>query len=115
MNKGKLLFILFYTLLLACIVVLLIVNISMGYCNHQELKIVVKDKYVKGQSGTYMVVDEEGNTYQITDLLFKGKFNSSDLYSQLEIGKKYDIETTGYRIPFLSWYKNINKISEEEK
>ena len=50
---------------------------------------------------------------EISDLLFKGKFNSTDLYNQLEVGKTYKVKTTGKRIHFLSMYKNINEILEE--
>ena len=83
-----------------------------GYFNKQNITITVKDKYIKNykESSKYLIVDEENNTYQITDLLFKGKFNSTDIYNQLEEGKTYKIETTGYRIPIFSSYQNINKI-----
>ncbi len=88
-----------------------------SYTNEQEIEITIKDKYIKNGSGKnssskYLVVDTENNTYQITDLLFKGKFNSTDLYNQLEINKKYKIEITGNRIHYFSMYPNINKIKE---
>lgn len=88
-----------------------------SYTNKQEIEITIKDKYIKNGSGKnsnskYLVVDTENNTYQITDLTFKGKFNSTDLYNQLEINKKYKIETSGNRIHYFSMYPNINKIEE---
>jgi len=108
------------------VVILLMIIIAIGstiflniqaYTNKQEIEITVKDKYIKNGSGEnssskYLVVDTENNTYQITDLLFKGKFNSTDLYNQLEINKKYKVETTGNRIHYFSMYPNINKIEE---
>ncbi len=108
------------------IVILLIIITGIGstiflniqaYTNKQEIEITVKDKYVKNGSGKnssskYLVVDTENNTYQITDLLFKGKFNSTDLYNQLEVNKRYKIETTGNRMRYFSIYPNINKIEE---
>lgn len=110
------------------IVTLLLIIIGIGspifltvqeYTNEQEIEIIVKDKYIKNGNGKnssskYLVVDTDKNTYQITDLFFKGKFNSTDLYNQLEINKKYKIETTGKRIQFFSMYQNINKIKEAE-
>ena len=57
---------------------------------------------------------EEGEVYKITDLLFKGKFNSSDIYNELDIGKKYKVEITGVRIPIFSMYKNLNKVEPVE-
>lgn len=84
------------------------------YQNEETVEIVVKDKYIKRyyDSDTYLVVSENNETYKITDLLFKGKFNSTDLYNQLEIGKKYKITTTGVRLQYFNMYKNINKIEE---
>lgn len=84
------------------------------YANNEVSEIVVKEKYIKrnGEEDRYIIVTENNDTYKITDLIFKGKFNSSDIYNQLEIGKKYKIKTSGYRIPFLSEFKNINKVEE---
>jgi hypothetical protein len=42
------------------------------------------------------------------------KFNSSDIYNQLEKGKKYRIKVYGFRIPFLSWYKNIIEVKTND-
>lgn len=92
---------------------LAIFETTINYCNEKVIEITIKDKYVKGQEGRYFIVDTDNNTYIISDLLFKNKFNSSDLYSKLEIGNKYKVETTGMRIHFLSKYQNINKIIEE--
>ena len=105
---------------LILLILALLIPISIcfiGYQNPQEIEIIVKDKFIKNnnKSGIYLIVDSNNETYQITDLIFKGKFNSTDLYNQLEIGKKYKIETTGYRIHILSKYQNINKIYELEE
>ena len=97
-------------LIVLCLIVFLLLNIFLGYSNNIETKITVKDKYVKGQNGLYIVVDTNNNVYEVKDLLFIGKFNSSDIYNQLEVGKTYSITTSGYRIHILSEYPNINKI-----
>lgn len=88
----------------------------MEYQNEETIEITVKDKYIKryGDTDLYLVASEEGDTYKIQDLLFKGKFNSTDLYNKLEVGKKYKITTTGIRLQFFSRYKNINKIEGGE-
>lgn len=86
------------------------------YGNNQTIEITIKDKFIKNgeDSGKYLIVDTNNNTYQITDLMFKGKFNSTDIYNALEIGKTYKVETSGKRIHFFSMYPNINKIIEGE-
>ena len=89
---------------------------SIPYSNTEIIEIEVKDKFIKktGDTDYYMIVDTENNTYQISDLLFIGKFNSTDICNQLEIGHKYKVEVTGIRNNFWSFYKNINKIIEEK-
>lgn len=93
-------------------------NYKITYGNVQNLEITVKDKYIKrsgSEEDKYLIVDTDGNTYQITDLDFKGKWNSTDLYNKLEIGKTYKIETSGIRSGFMSLYPNINKIKTVEE
>lgn len=87
---------------------------TIEYQNEETVEITVKDKYVKrdGNSDIYLVASEAGDTYKITDLLFKGKFDSTDLYNQLTIGEKYKVTVTGIRLQYFSMYKNINKIEK---
>ncbi len=106
----------FKTILVAIIVIIIgilfIKLMSIDYSNKEIIEMEVKDKYVKRikEKDTYMVVDINNNTYKITDLMFIGKFNSTDIYNSLNIGHVYLVEITGVRNRFLSWYQNINKI-----
>lgn len=108
--------VIFYFLVVVVGLGLIIGPTAIEYGNNQVIEITIKDKYIKNgsKSGKYLVVDLNNNTYQITDMFFKGKFNSTDIYNQLEIDKKYKVETSGRRIHFFSKYPNINKIIEEE-
>lgn len=111
----------FSIILCVFIIVVLIAGVVTGlsfdYGNEQILEITVKDKYVKtyDEDGKYLVVDTNNNTYEIEDLLFKGKFNSTDLYNKIDIGETYKITTTGYRMQFFSMYQNINTLEKIEK
>lgn len=49
----------------------------------------------------------EAETFECTDQILVGKYNSSDVYGHIEIGKKYKFTVYGVRIPFLSQYRNI--------
>ncbi|WP_097005269.1 hypothetical protein [Lacrimispora amygdalina] len=51
--------------------------------------------------------NNETRVYEISDSLFKGRFNSSDIYAEIEVGKTYELTVRGKRVPFLSWYPNI--------
>ncbi|MBC5675588.1 hypothetical protein H8S76_25485 [Blautia sp. NSJ-34] len=81
--------------------------------NKREATAVVTDKVVKNSSdqGRYLIFteDEDGNinTYEITDSLLAGRFDSSDLYASIKVGGKYRFEIGGSRNQVLSWYPNI--------
>lgn len=74
----------------------------------QTRTITVKDKerIVDGESSKYLVYAEEG-VFENTDSVFRWKFESSDVYSSLEPGKRYECDTYGWRIQFFSKYPNI--------
>lgn len=79
--------------------------------------ILVTDKWIKRTDDRDLyLIGTENEVFKIEDNGFIFKFNSSDLYNQIKVGKKYKIETTGVRSNFMSWYRNINKIElvEEE-
>lgn len=104
-------------MIIVVLTILMFCGLFNGYLNNQERKITVSDKYIKrsGEKDIYLVVDENKNTYKITDLFFKFKFNSTDLYNELEEGKTYKVKTSGFRIKILSEYPNINKVEYVEE
>lgn len=53
--------------------------------------------------------DENGKTYvfENTDTLFRGKFNSSDVYGALREGETYELTVIGFRVHIFNWYENI--------
>lgn len=122
-NKGFIDFEYFVTIIIGIIVLALIIGVFWWnwktiYGNVKTIEITVKDKYIKrsgSETDKYLVVDTDGNTYEITDLTWLGKWNSTDLYNQLEINNSYKIETSGIRNGFLSMYPNINKIEKLDK
>lgn len=100
-----------------CFVVLIVIalpcHLFFEYGNKQTTTCTVKEKWIKRYNNSDVYLVRCGNeVYAITDLFFIGKFNSSDLYSNLKVGHKYKITTTSFRIPLLSSYKNINKLKE---
>lgn len=99
------------------IIIFLFMTYIFQYSNYSEAVIEIKDKFVKtyNGNGTYIITDNNDNTYKIEDLLFIWKFNSTDIYSSIEIGGKYKIYTTGIRFKLFSQYPNINKIEKIEE
>lgn len=118
MERGKGVIEIMKAIILGIIIIAIIGGLiywaTIEYQNEQTIEIIVKDKYIKryGDKDIYLVVTEEGSTYKISDLFWKGKFNSTDLYNQLEIYKSYKITVTGIRLHFFNMYKNINKIEK---
>lgn len=84
----------------------------------------VTDKGVKRKDDTdkYLIyaIDTEGDiqVYEITDSWVAGRFNSSDVYAGIEIGKTYEFTVAGDRNELMSWYPNIyeyEEISEDKE
>lgn len=48
-------------------------------------------------------------TFENTDMLFAGKFNSSDVQGKLFVDSTYTATVYGWRIPFLSMYRNLGE------
>ena len=111
MNKkaqGEILAIIIVTL-----VVLLIIGVF-GYSLMYSLTtgaetITIKEKWVKYQDedAKYLISSTNDQVFQITDTFIKWRFDSSNLYARLNEGQTCKIKTQGWRLPFLSDYKNI--------
>lgn len=88
--------------------------------NIQTYKVTVQDKGRVGgdKDGKYLVycLDAEGNSrvFEVTDSLFKFRFNSADTYNLIQVGETYTFTAGGYRIPFFSMYPNIYEMTKEE-
>jgi hypothetical protein len=86
--------------------------------NERQVTVTVTDKNVKNNSNDskYLVytIDKNDNiaTYEITDSFFKCRFNSSDVYAGIEVGKTYIFTIAGSRNGFMSWYPNIYEYKE---
>jgi len=71
--------------------------------------IVVTDKMVKNDR--YLIYASD-NVYEITDSWLMGRFDSSDLYGKIEVGKTYKVKVGGKRDHFLSAYPCIHEVEE---
>lgn len=91
-----------------------IINMVKAYGTQRYETIFVNksERITEGKSSRYLVYTKEG-VYENTDSLFLGKFNSSDLYNQIQQNKQYECLVTGWRIPFFSDYPNLIKCEEK--
>ncbi|MBW7977988.1 DUF1523 family protein [Bacillus velezensis] len=85
--------------------------------NTYEIKVTDKETKTSGDSSKYLIFgdDEKGTAkvFENTDAIFARKFNSSDLYAEIEVGKTYEFKTIGFRNPFMSSYENIMTVKEK--
>lgn len=63
---------------------------------------------------SYYLIYTDKETFELSNGILIGVFNSSDIYGTIEIGKTYQFEVRGVRIPFLSMYKWIINIKSED-
>lgn len=82
----------------------------------EYLNIVVTDKQsiVQDQRNKYLIFTEK-EVFENTDTLIYWKWNSSDVYNNIKIGKPYKIKVCGVRWPVMSWYRNIIEFSDTKK
>ena len=64
-------------------------------------------KRASGQDGDKYLLYTDRGVFQNTDSVWAWKFRSSDLQAELRDGGRYRCETQGWRIPFLSEYRNV--------
>lgn len=110
---GK--FIFAVVLIIVLIVVGCVACSSSFYFNDHEITATVTDKerVANGDSSKYLIYTqtEDGETLVLenTDILVRGKFDSSDLYAEIKPGQTYKFSLVGKRVGIMSWYENILK------
>ncbi len=103
--------------IVALLAIIIAVPLCSSYYSTKTYTVTVTDKDVKNynNSSKFLVFTKlengETKTFNIQDSFFKWRWNSSDVYADIEIGKTYEIEVIGWRIPFLSEYENIMTFS----
>lgn len=110
--------------LLVFVAIIVTTLVVTSYNDHSYVVTISdKERVVTSSSGgnssissKYLIfcTDKDGNdrVLENTDSFLRFKFNSSDIYGQLEVGQTYQVTVVGYRIPFFSTYENIIEIEE---
>jgi len=81
--------------------------------------VMIKDKQISTESdrkkdkvvSTYLIYTDRG-VFRNDDAGWFVKFNSSDVYGNLDVGKRYRMKVYGWRIPIFSMYPNIVRVEE---
>lgn len=88
----------------------LAIFLSFGYYStHVVTDKILNEQRVCSSSGDSCQYLIYGNneTYTDSDSLLYWKFNSSDVYGHIQTGDTCTFTVYGWRVPFLSWYRNI--------
>lgn len=69
----------------------------------------ITDGHGANITSKYLLYTKEGEVFENTDAMFHGKFNSSTFHgwSMEHRGQKVWAKVYGFRIPFMSMYRNI--------
>lgn len=81
-----------------------------AFVNEEERTCTVeeKDRTRNGNSGSDMrIYTEECGTLAVGDILWRGQFDSADIYADLEPDNSYQIRTVGWRIPIMSEFPRV--------
>lgn len=101
------------------LIVILVFTAFVGTCSaplwtQDTTTFTVKDKErVSSGSSGYFLVYTNTETFTNRDALVVGKFDSADLQGSLDVGTTYRATVCGWRVPFLSMYRNILTIQKE--
>ncbi len=102
------------------IAILIVMNICLSFNDHSYI-VKVTEKVVKvgDKSSIYLIFCEKIKTEEIivfknTDNWSRLKFNSSDVYGRIKVGKMYWVTVVGFRVPIFSMYENIIRVETYE-
>jgi Protein of unknown function (DUF1523). len=99
--------------IIAVLVFIIGTGMAYAYATRSTITATVTDKGIKTESynqnyvdSNYMIYTDNG-TFEDTDSIWYMKFNSSDVYGNIEVGNTYTFQVYGWRIPLFSCYQNI--------
>lgn len=64
-----------------------------------------------GSRSEVRIYTDNCGTMMMKDTMFRGVFNSADMYGSVREGETYDVSTYGFRIPVLSQFPVITDIT----
>lgn len=107
-----------YLTAIALVIIAVIAVPVINFSNDHTYTVTITDKervttqVAEGQTDSkYLIYGEDKNgkthVFEDTDTLFRGKFNSSDVYGALKKGETYELTVIGFRVHILNWYENI--------
>jgi hypothetical protein len=106
--KFYILIIIFGVILIPMVTVSCVKNLS---TSQVSFKVTGKERVAENKSGKYLVFTDK-TTFSIEDTWIHWRWDSSDFYGKIQIGKTYEAKVQGWRVPFMSWYQNLITVTE---
>lgn len=75
---------------------------------HTACEVTDKDRTSNSEGKSSMRVYTSCGTFEVADSLFIGRWDSADVYADIEVGETYDFTVRGWRVGFLSHFPNID-------
>lgn len=100
------------------LIVLIVGGIALVYTtvyttvDYTTITIKEKERITDGMDSYYLIFTEN-EVFKNEDSFLMWKFDSSDIYNQLNVGQTYNVKVNWFRVPLLSSYRNILEIENE--
>lgn len=107
MSRGNWIQLIIYILLFFGLLLFIVGSSCNRNANLRMEEFTVKRATEVGKEGQFLVFTEGDRVFQNQDAWLLGKFNSSDLQSQMDPGDCFKAKVAGWRVHILSWYPNI--------
>jgi hypothetical protein len=104
---------LFFVAVFFIIVILAAVSFLAPLWTQDQLVNITVIEKIPFHDGKYLIVAEingREEVFTVGDEWILVTFNASDRYAFLKEGGQYQVDLCGYRVPLLSWYRNIWRI-----
>jgi len=102
-------------LIIAALLFAVIVGIPMSAnvwsVDHVTFTVNKAERITKGDSSYYLVFTDKGE-FKNVDSFLNWKWNSSEIYGNMEKGKQFKCSKNWWRVEFLSMYENLITCSE---
>jgi hypothetical protein len=106
-------------------ILLLLIIFGISSCAKQiyknvyyKTRVINKTVITANCESYYLIIGKHNNKiepFADDDAGSRLKFNSTDIYAELKVGKIYCFKTNWFRSPLFSWYKNILEIAPMSK
>ena len=75
-----------------------------------EITVTEKERITTGSGeniSSKFIIYTENEVFENTDSWLYSKFNSTDYQNKFKVGETYKVKVAGWRVPFLSMYRNV--------